>query len=223
MRVNTTTFSQTLSRTLAAGKAIDVMKSTVISYINRRAREMKQLLLPLTFASLMMLSSASAHGVSEIVLNEATNMLNKLSTIMGQDQTQPTWLYLGGSTQKGDLGALPPPYILWDLLIILLHSVSDSIGFNFQRQFLKAPVQMIIAFDKVEVVAGIVRDSFVQQLERLKGVSVILLFIVGAGQRPEKSFAVGISFSHLATSRDNRVVLFSVQPDPDQRTASRFS
>ena len=93
---------------------------------------MKQLSLPLTFASLMMLSSASAHGVSEIVLNEATNMLNKLSTIMGQDQTQPTWLYLGGPTQKGDLGALPPPYILWDLLIILPYSDGDFVGFNVQ-------------------------------------------------------------------------------------------
>jgi len=60
------------------------------SHTNRKQKEMKRLVFVLTFASLMMLSSASAHGVSEIVLNEATNMLNKLSTIMGQDQTRPT-------------------------------------------------------------------------------------------------------------------------------------
>jgi len=51
---------------------------------------MKRFVFVLTFASLMMLSSAPAHAVSDIVLNKATNMLNKLSTIMGQDQTQPT-------------------------------------------------------------------------------------------------------------------------------------
>lgn len=37
---------------------------------------MKQLLLPLTFASLMMLSSAPAHAVSEIVLDHVTDLYN---------------------------------------------------------------------------------------------------------------------------------------------------
>ena len=53
------------------------------SHTNRKQKEMKRLVFVLTFASLMMLSFAPVYGVSEIVLNEATNMLNKLSTIMG--------------------------------------------------------------------------------------------------------------------------------------------
>ena len=44
---------------------------------------MKRFVFVLTFASLMMLSFAPVYAVSEIVLDEATNMLNKLSTIMG--------------------------------------------------------------------------------------------------------------------------------------------